>query len=92
VPLADPNPEVPQVAKKVPEQLDRLVDKAEVLAITGRSFPTIWQWMIDGKFPRNRHVGHGPAGKSMWLASEIAAWMAALPVRPLKGDAETQHE
>jgi predicted DNA-binding transcriptional regulator AlpA len=36
-----------------------------------------------GKFPRSRIVG----GKSMWLSSEVEAWLAGLPVRPLKGDA-----
>jgi predicted DNA-binding transcriptional regulator AlpA len=36
-----------------------------------------------GEFPRGRIVG----GKSAWLASEINDWLAALPVRPLKGDA-----
>jgi predicted DNA-binding transcriptional regulator AlpA len=40
--------------------------------------------MRAGTFPRSRVVG----GKSMWLLSEIEEWMAALPVRRLKGDAE----
>jgi predicted DNA-binding transcriptional regulator AlpA len=60
----------------------RLLDKAEVLEITRVSFPTIWKWMRAGTFPRARIVG----GKSMWLSSEIDAWLAALEVRPLKGD------
>jgi predicted DNA-binding transcriptional regulator AlpA len=60
----------------------RLLDKAEILSITRVSFPTVWTWMCDKKFPRSRIVG----GKSMWLSTEIDAWMAALPVRPLKGD------
>ena len=60
----------------------RLLDKRDVLAITGLSYPTIWAWMRDGKFPRSRVVG----GKSMWLSSEIETWLAALPVRQLKGD------
>jgi predicted DNA-binding transcriptional regulator AlpA len=38
--------------------------------------------MRDGKFPRSRVVG----GKSMWLSTEIDAWIAGLPVRQLKGD------
>ena len=48
--------------------------------------------MRDGKFPRARMLGGraGPAGRSYWLSTEIDAWMAALPVRPLKGDAETE--
>ena len=60
----------------------RLLDKAEILTITGVSFPTVWAWMRAGTFPRSRVVG----GKSMWLSTEIDAWLAQLPVRPLKGD------
>ncbi|MGE0038018.1 MAG: helix-turn-helix transcriptional regulator [Xanthobacteraceae bacterium] len=62
----------------------RLLDKRSVLAITGTSYPTLWSWMRAGTFPRSREVG----GRSMWLSSEIDAWIAALPVRKLKGDAE----
>ena len=60
----------------------RLLSKAEVLAITNVSYPTVWSWMRAGAFPRSRVVG----GKSMWLSSEVEAWLAALPVRRLKGD------
>jgi hypothetical protein len=28
----------------------------------------------------------------MWLSSEIEAWLAALPLRPLKGDAPLSPE
>jgi predicted DNA-binding transcriptional regulator AlpA len=38
--------------------------------------------MPAGKFPRSRIVG----GKSMWVSTEIESWMAALPIRRLKGD------
>jgi predicted DNA-binding transcriptional regulator AlpA len=61
----------------------RLLGKAEVLQITGVSFPTVWAWMRAGTFPRSRIVG----GKSMWRSDEIDAWLAGLKVRPLKGDA-----
>ena len=60
----------------------RLLDKAEVLAIANVSFPTVWAWMRAGTFPRSRVAG----GKSVWLSSEIEAWIAGLPVRRLKGD------
>jgi predicted DNA-binding transcriptional regulator AlpA len=68
--------------------MQRLLSKSEVLAITGVSYPTIWAWMRAGKFPRSRIVG----GKSMWLSTEIEEWLAALPVRPLKGDASAKEE
>jgi predicted DNA-binding transcriptional regulator AlpA len=62
----------------------RLLDRHEVCAVANVSYPTIWTWMRAGRFPRSRIVG----GKSMWLSTEIEAWMSALPVRALKGDAE----
>jgi predicted DNA-binding transcriptional regulator AlpA len=61
----------------------RLLSKREVLAIVGVSYPTLWSWMRQGKFPRSRVVG----GKSMWLITDIETWLAALSVRKLKGDA-----
>jgi predicted DNA-binding transcriptional regulator AlpA len=63
----------------------RLLDKHDVCAIVGVSFPTVWAWMRDGRFPRGRVVG-GNSSKTMWLSTEIEAWLAALPVRQLKGD------
>lgn len=60
----------------------RLLSKAEVLERVGRTFPTIWSWMRAGKFPRARDLGGRPA----WLESAIDGWIAALPVRRLKGD------
>jgi predicted DNA-binding transcriptional regulator AlpA len=62
----------------------RLLDKNEILTITNVSFPTVWLWMRQGRFPRSRIVG----GKSMWLSTEVEAWLGALPVRKLKGDGE----
>jgi predicted DNA-binding transcriptional regulator AlpA len=69
-------------ARAPPPLAERLLSKYEVMTISGASFPTLWQWMRDGRFPRSRIVG----GKSMWLSTEIDAWLAGLPVRPLKGD------
>jgi predicted DNA-binding transcriptional regulator AlpA len=60
----------------------RLLNRHEVCTIANVSYPTVWQWMRDGNFPRSRIVG----GKSMWLSSEIEAWLSRLPLRPLKGD------
>jgi predicted DNA-binding transcriptional regulator AlpA len=57
-----------------------LLGKAKILKITGVSFPTVWAWMRAGTFPRSRIVG----GKSMWRSDEIDAWLAGLPLRPLK--------
>jgi predicted DNA-binding transcriptional regulator AlpA len=61
---------------------ERLLDKAEVIAITGRSFVTLWDWMRRGKFPRARDAN----GHPVWLQSEVNEWVKALPVRKFKGD------
>ena len=53
----------------------RLVSKGELLERTALSFPTIWSMMRRGEFPLARIVG----GKSMWLSSDIDAWIEALP-------------
>ena len=72
-------------AEKAAPPTVRLLGKAEILAITGVTFPTIWAWMRAGTFPRSRAVG----GKSMWRSDEVEQWLAELPVRPLKGDGES---
>ena len=59
-----------------------LLSKRQVLAIANVSYPTLWLWMRQSMFPRSRVVG----GRSMWVSTEIEAWLAALPRRRLKGD------
>lgn len=60
----------------------RLLSKPEVLDRVGVTFPTIWKWMREGKFPRSRELG----GKAAWIESEVEDWIRALPTRRLKGD------
>jgi prophage regulatory protein len=60
----------------------RVISKPEVIDRVGVSYPTIWQWMRDGKFPRSRKMG----GHTCWLESEIDTWIMNLPLRRLKGD------
>ena len=60
----------------------RLLDKATVLAICSTSYPTLWGWIRENKFPHARIVN----GRSMWLSTEVEQWLAALPTRRLKGD------
>ena len=62
----------------------RLISKPEVLDRVGVTFPTIWLWMREGKFPRSRELG----GKSAWIEAEIDAWINERPVRRLKGDGD----
>ena len=61
----------------------RLLSKAEVLAAVNVTYPALWKWMRDGKFPRSRLVGN----KSMWLSTDVATWLANLPPCRLKGHA-----
>jgi predicted DNA-binding transcriptional regulator AlpA len=52
-----------------------VLTKKQVLKCAGDvSFPTLWKWMRAGKFPRARTVGDL---KSVWLDSEVEAWMTA---------------
>ena len=69
-------------ARQTTKQPAFLLGRHEIVALTGFTYPWLWQMMRAGKFPRSRIVG----GKSMWLSSEIDEWLARLPVRPLKGD------
>jgi len=74
--------EIRAAAPPPDESEERLLNKAEVITITGRSFPTLWDWMRRGKFPRARDAN----GHPVWLASEVNEWVKALPVRKFKGD------
>lgn len=62
----------------------RLVFKPEVLDRVGATFPAIWQWMREGKFPVSREVG----GRVAWLESEIDDWIMSRPLRRYKKMAE----
>jgi predicted DNA-binding transcriptional regulator AlpA len=70
-----------QAAASLPGLRDlQLLTRQEIMAITGLSYPTIWQRMREGRFPLSREVG----GKAMWRAIEVDAWISALPVTSLK--------
>lgn len=36
---------------------ERYLSRAEVLDKTGVTYPTLWQWMREGNFPRARELG-----------------------------------
>jgi predicted DNA-binding transcriptional regulator AlpA len=76
-PLAVESPLLP------PQGEPRLLDRHKTCELADATYSTLWAWMRAGKFPRSRIVG----GRSMWLSTEVFAWMASLPVRRLKGDA-----
>jgi predicted DNA-binding transcriptional regulator AlpA len=72
----------PHVIRGPPPTGPRLLNRAEVVARVGVSFPTLWAWMRKGKFPRSRQIGNS----SRWLSDEVDDFLRALPVRKLKGD------
>lgn len=72
-------PKNPQPVVISPETV-RLLNKKQVCALVGASYQSLWMWMRAGKFPRSREV----VGKSMWISTEIEAWMTQLPIRQLK--------
>ncbi len=47
-----------------------------VLARTGLSRSTLYAYIAQGLFPKQRHLG---PRRVAWLASEVLAWMASLP-------------
>jgi len=56
----------------------RFIFKAELLErVGGVTYPTVWRWMRDGKFPVAVEVG----GRIAWLESDIDAWMLSRPLR-----------
>jgi predicted DNA-binding transcriptional regulator AlpA len=58
----------------------RFIYKAELLDRVGMSYPQIWAWMRDGRFPMSRSV----AGKVAWIEREIDDWMMSRPHRQYK--------
>ncbi len=66
----------------------QLYGRREIIALTGLTYPTLWDMTRRGEFPRGRIVG----GQTKWLASEIDMWLSSLPTRPLKGDAPASPE
>jgi predicted DNA-binding transcriptional regulator AlpA len=72
------------IAQELPKkEPPRLIGKKEVCRRTSLSFPTIWKLMQrDDEFPRSLQVG----GKTMWLESEVDAWILSRPRCQYKGD------
>jgi predicted DNA-binding transcriptional regulator AlpA len=67
-------------AAEPPAVPEKLLTRAEVLQRVPVTFPTIWAWMREGKFPSARHMGV----KTFWLESEVSAWIRGLPFREYK--------
>lgn len=80
--LADPPP---------PSEPGRLLSRAEVLAIVGVTYPTLWWWVKEGHFPAPRVLGFkGTKGRIGWVEFEVQSWIVALPKRFPKGTKLTE--
>jgi predicted DNA-binding transcriptional regulator AlpA len=63
----------------------RLMHRNEVLALIGVSYPCLWGWVREGKFPSALALGDGKKGHVAWLAEEVEAWIKSRPRRmPLR--------
>ncbi|MEE8502675.1 MAG: AlpA family phage regulatory protein [Kiloniellales bacterium] len=65
----------------------RLLTRKQLLEIVPFSYPTIWELMRRGAFPKALHIG---AQKVAWREDEVRAWIDSRPRQELKGDAEGQ--
>jgi len=79
---ASPPPKQVTAARQATKLPASLLSRHEIVALSSFTYPWLWQMMRRGLFPRGRIVG----GKTMWLSTEVEAWLAELPVRTLKGD------
>ena len=75
-PAAEAEAEVEPLSNPV-----RLIDRREVMRRVPFSYPTLWKWMRDGKFPRALNGG----GKICWRESEIDDWINRRPLQTIEG-------
>ena len=63
----------------------RLLTRKQLLEIVPFSYPTIWELMRRGAFPKALRIG---AQKVAWREDEVRAWIDSRPRQELKGDPE----
>jgi len=63
-----------------PSKPHRLLSKKQVLDRVPLSFGSIWKMMRAGTFPQSRSISEN---KTVWLESEIDAWILSAPLRPV---------
>jgi prophage regulatory protein len=63
----------------------RLLTRAQLLELIPFSYPTIWELMRRGEFPKALRIGQQ---KVAWREDEIREWIASRPRQELKGDTE----
>jgi predicted DNA-binding transcriptional regulator AlpA len=65
--------------------LPKFLSRAEVLAITNYSYPSLWNKIKAGTFPPGRSMSIGQRSRVVWLESDIREWMLSRPIRWPKG-------
>ena len=76
-------------SRPTPFQIDtppnkRFVFRSELLERLSITYPTLWRWMRDGRFPTPQIIG----GSNAWLESEVDHWMTSQPRRVYDKKAE----
>ena len=56
-----------------------LIAKKKMLDRVGLSYPTVWQRMREGTFPRPVRISEGPNPQVRWFQEEVDAWVANRP-------------
>ena len=64
------------VRQRAPPDDDELWSIKIVKAKTGLSRASVYKYMEQGHFPRQRHLG---PGRVAWRASEVRAWIGSRP-------------
>ena len=57
-----------------------VLDTRQVLAVKGRSLPTLWRDIKAGRFPQPLERGTG-RGRNLWDAAEVVRWQQDRLVR-----------
>jgi prophage regulatory protein len=55
--------------------MEKFLRLRDVLDQTGLSRTTIYRWIKTGDFPRQVKPWSGPNAPSLWVRSEVDAWM-----------------
>jgi prophage regulatory protein len=63
---------------------ERFLTKKALCQKVGVTFPCIWRMIREGNFPKGRAVG----SRTLWISSEIDAWILARPARVYRKSAE----
>lgn len=63
-----------------PRSGDHFLSKRDLEKKVCLTFPYVWRLIRDDKFPKGRAIG----SRTVWLNSEVEAWMRERPVREYK--------